>query len=109
MSEAELDAWVASEQWEPLTEEEAADFRNLRVPMVAISLRLPEQLLADVKAVAEARGQRYQPLLRHLIEVGLSSDVGGASSTPVTELRLSRTQLRELRSRGELTVHIRAS
>jgi len=108
MSVEELNAWVESQIWSPLSELEAADFRNLRVPKVAISLRLPEQLLADVKALAAERGERYQRVLRHLIELGLTVQESRPRVDPV-EVRLSREQVRELARRGELTVHLRAS
>ncbi|MGH7918584.1 MAG: CopG family antitoxin, partial [Candidatus Dormibacteraceae bacterium] len=75
--------------------------------MVAISLRLPEHLLADVKAEAAARGAKYQPLLRELIARGLQDLHLGTDTEPI-DLEVTAEQLnRLLRLHGEVPLRLR--
>lgn len=76
-------------------------------PMVAISFRLPEYLLNEVKAVAHARGSKYQPLLRVLIARGLR-ELDEGPDVPPAELHLTPEQLAQLRRTGEASVRLSA-
>lgn len=64
-------------------------------PMVSISIRFPEDVLEDLKAVAPALGfSGYQPLIRAYIGQGLRKDLARLEKDPLTRVSES------LRRRG---------
>ncbi len=66
--------------------------RNDR-PMVSISIRFPEDVLEDLKAVAPALGfSGYQPLIRAYIGQGLRKDLARLEKDPVARLVQSLRQ-----------------
>ena len=62
-------------------------------PMVSITLRMPEDVVADLKRVAPQLGfSGYQPLMRSYIGQGLREDLERLENSPISrfidELRL---------------------
>lgn len=108
MTPAELEAWVeanADGPWEPNDVP-----RTGRAPMVPVTIRLPEELLDEVKAEAAKHGHRYQRYARALMLLGLRAVQGGARlPVPVARIHITEAQLNELRRHGILTLELRAS
>ena len=64
-------------------------------PMASVTLRIPEDVVEDLKRVAPALGfSGYQPLIRAYIGQGLRDDLERLEGTPVARL------VEELRRQG---------
>lgn len=99
-------AW---EEAEPISREEAGlgDLAPA-APLVPITVRLPSDLLAELKSEAAKAGQPYQRYLRALLLMALREVQEGAPSpAPVQVIRLDHKQLDELAAHGSLTVQLR--
>lgn len=56
-------------------------------PMASISIRIPEDVLGELKSVAPALGfSGYQPLIRAYIGQGLRMDLARLENDPLTRL-----------------------
>lgn len=105
MDESELRAWSAAgeERWEPNELAGAA-----RTPMVPITIRMPEDLLEELKAEAAKHGHRYQRYARALMLLGLRTVQAGRVDALPAEVKLSPRQLRELTEHGSVTLQLTA-
>jgi len=75
---------------------------------VPVSIRIPAQLLEQIKAVAASREMPYQRLMKVWLEDGLTRQAPEAIPKPVT-LHLTRAQAEQLRESGTLEIHLEAS
>lgn len=56
-------------------------------PMVAVTLRMPEDVIEDLKRIAPWKGfSGYQPLMRAYIGQGLREDLTKLDEAPITRL-----------------------
>lgn len=95
------------EDAEPISREEGGlEEVEAHAPLVPISLRLPADLLAELRAEARKAGQPYQRYLRALLLMALRQVQEGAPSPMPAQVRLSREQLRELEEHGSVTLQL---
>jgi hypothetical protein len=106
MSDQDLDAWYDAQSigpWEPV--EEPPD--PLPRVMTSITLRMPRDLLSELKAEATKHRQPYQRYLRDLVRLALAqAQAAGRPQTPI-QITLSDDQMRDLTERREITVRMR--
>ena len=106
MTEAELNAWVEANDEGP--DEDAAGSRQ-RPRMVPITIRMPQDMLEELKVEAAKHGHRYQRYARALMLLGLRTVQAGKSDPVPTQVHLSAEQVRELAENGCVTLQLRAS
>lgn len=108
MSEDELDAWFDARSigpWEP---------NDLPPPptraMTSITVRMPRELLDELKAEAARHRQPYQRYMKDLLLLALrqvqAADRPVASPAPPAQVRLTDEQLQQLNEQGELTIQV---
>lgn len=106
MSDQELEAWAESQSagpWEPNDVEPSP-----RPRMVSITLRMPQDLLAELRTEAAVRQQPYQRYMRDLLLLALRQvQAAGRRTAAPAQVRLTDDQLSELNDRGELTLQLR--
>ena len=109
MGEDELDAWFDARSvgpWEP---------NDLPPPRTrattSITVRMPRDLLDELKGEAARRRQPYQRYLKDLLLLALRQVQGAdrppAPPAPPAQVRLTDDQLQELNEQGELTILLR--
>lgn len=106
MTPDELDAWVeanAEGPWEPPPDPPG---RRRRRPMTSVTLRMPEDLLDELRDRAARRGQPYQRYLRDVLLLGLCVLRERPSDVEPAGVRLTPAQLRLLNEQGTLTLRI---
>ncbi|MBD3307471.1 hypothetical protein GF339_13665 [candidate division KSB3 bacterium] len=55
-------------------------------PMISVTLRMPEDVIEDLKRIAPQRGfSGYQPLMRAYIGQGLRQDIARLEATPLED------------------------
>jgi predicted DNA binding CopG/RHH family protein len=106
MTDAELEAWSESQAVGPWEPNDVALEPTSR--MVPITIRMPQELLAELKAEAALRQQPYQRYLKDLLLMALSQVQASRRRRPKpARLQLTDDQIQELAEHGELTVELR--
>jgi hypothetical protein len=107
MTEAELEAWSEAQAigpWEPNDVEPPAP----PPAMVPITIRMPRELLAELRTEAALHRQPYQRYMKDLLLLALRQVQAGRRARPKpARVRLTDEQIRELTEHGELTVELR--
>ena len=107
MSGDELDAWFDARSvgtWEPNDGVE----RPAPRAMTSITVRMPSDLLSELRATAARHHQPYQRYLKDLLTLALRQvQAADRLHAAPAQLHITADQLRELNQNGELDVHIR--
>lgn len=77
----ERDFWASADSTEYVDWNEAqrVAFPNLKPSLKTISLRLPEMMLAELKALANKRDVPYQSLLKMFLAERIAAELGAVS------------------------------
>jgi hypothetical protein len=104
MSDVELERWSEAESEGPNDDVRAAAGP---AAMTSITVRMPNDLLSELKGEAAVRGQPYQRYMKDLLLLALRQ-VQAADRRPPkqAQVRLTDDQLRELTEHGQLIVRL---
>ena len=77
----ERDFWASADSTEYVdwSEAQRVAFPNLKPSLKTISLRLPEMMLAELKALANKRDVPYQSLLKMFLAERIAAELGAVS------------------------------
>jgi len=107
MSGDELDAWFDARSVGPWEPNEGAERPAART-MTSITVRMPADLLVELRAAAARHRQPYQRYMKDLLMLALRQvQAADRLHAAPAQLRITPDQLRELNRNGELEVHIR--